>query len=276
MSYRRLAASLLIVLACGLLLWGVRAGPPVVTTNPPSTTTVAPLLSSPDGPVPTQARATVSRGTLSIDITVSPVDVGTIRMVAVVRARGALVTDAQVQLRLSMPAQPGFGAATLPAGRCGNGYCGQGQLQALGRWHIEVLVRRAGLPDRSGTIPFDLLDGANARFLFVQPPDTRYGPATVSLSRTSDSSSLLRIHLRPGLTVRAMGAMPDMASMGTAVYAATPATPGLYIISLAFAMTGVESLTLQVRDGSGWRPVRTLLYDVDSKGGAVLLTNTPT
>ena len=275
MSNRRLFASILIVLACGLLLWGVRAGSPAATPNPHPTPSLAPILSSPDGPVPAQARATVSRGTLSVDLTVSPVDLGPARLVAVVRARGTLVTDAQVLFHLSMPAQPGFGAATLPAARCGDGYCAQGQLQALGRWRIEVLVRRAGHSGVSGTIPFDLLDGANARFLFAQQPDIRYGPATVSLSRASDGSSLLRIHLRPGLAVRAIGAMPDMGSMGTAVYEATPAAPGFYTVSLAFAMTGVESLTLQVREGSGWRPVRTLLYDVDSKGGAVLLTNTP-
>ena len=274
MPPRRLTASLLVVLACGLLLWGLRSALPVTTSGPPSTATVPPLLSSPDGPVPAQARATVSRGILSVDLTVSPVDVGPARFVAVVRARGTLIPDAQVQLRLSMPAQPGFGAATLPTSRCGDGYCGQGQLQALGRWHIEVLVRRAGSADSLGTIPFDLLDGANAHFLFAQPPDTRYGPAAVSLSRTADGSSLVQVRLRPGLTVRAVGAMPDMASMGTAIYAATPGQAGLYTIPLAFAMTGVEQLTLQVRDRSVWKPVRTLLYDVDSKGGAVLLTNT--
>jgi len=276
MSNRRLFASILIVLACGLLLWGVRAGSPVATTNPPPTATVAPLLSSPDGPVPLQARATVSRHLLSVDLAVSPVDVGPARFVAVVRARGRLVTDARVQLRLSMPAQPVFGVVTLPTSRCEDGYCGQGQLQALGRWHIEVLVRRTGHSGVSGTIPFDLLDGANARFLFAQRPDTRYGPATVSLSRAADGSSQVQVRLRPGLTVRAVGTMPDMGSMGTAVYDATPAAPGFYTVSLAFSMTGVDQLTLQVRDGSGWRPVRTLLYDVDSKGGAVLLTNTPT
>lgn len=275
MSHRRQFASLLVVLACGLLLWGVRAGSLVATINPPPTATVAPPLSAPDGPVPAQARATVSRGTLSVDLTVSPVDLGPARLVAVVRARGTLVTDARVQLRLSMPAQPGFGAATLPTSRCGTGYCAQGELQALGRWRIEVLVRRAGDPERPGTIPFDLLDGANAHFLFAQAPDTRYGPATVSLSRASDGSSLLRIHLHRGLTVRAVGTMPDMGSMGTAIYDAMPATSGPYTIPLAFAMTGVEQLTLQVRDRSVWKPVRTLLYDVDSKGGAVLLTNTP-
>ena len=275
MSHRRLAASLLIALACGILFWGVRAGSPVATPLPPPTPSLVPILSSPDGPVPVQARAAVSRGTLSIDLTVSPVDLGPARLVAVIRARRTLVTDAQVLFHLSMPAQPGFGAATLPATRCGDGYCAQGQLQALGRWRIEVLVRHAGNPERSGTIPFDLLDGANAHFLFAQPPDTRYGPATVSLSRASDGSSLLQIRLRPGLSVRAVGTMPDMGSMGTAVYDATAAGSGLYTVSLAFAMTGVESLTLQVREGLLWRSVRTLLYDVDSKGGAVLLTNTP-
>jgi hypothetical protein len=106
------------------------------------------------------------------------------------------------------------------------------------------------LPDRSGgplCLPFDVLNGANARFLFAQPPDRRFGRAKVRLARVADGSSILRGCLRPHLAVRAVLAMPNMRSMGTAVYAASQLPQGWYGVALAFPMTGVTQIVLEVR-----------------------------
>lgn len=86
---------------------------------------------------------------------------------------------------------------------------------------------------------------------------------------------MLRVHLRAGLTARAVVDMPNMLSMGSASYAAQPLAHGWYGVSLAFPMTGVTQMVLQVHAQSGWWPVRTLLYDVDSAGNATPITNTP-
>jgi hypothetical protein len=83
------------------------------------------------------------------------------------------------------------------------------------------------------------------------------------------------VQLRPGLSVRAVLMMPNMLSMGSAVYAARTQPRGRYAVSLAFPMTGVMQVTLQVQTPDGWRSVCTLLYDADSAGKATLITNTP-
>jgi hypothetical protein len=256
---------------CGVLLRLTGASVHRTAAHP----TAASALSSPDGPIPPAIRTTVHRGLLAVTLLVTPVDVGPARFVATVKERGRRVTDGRVRIQLSMPAQPDFGRALLDTARCGAGYCGRGALQALGRWRVDVLVR---LHDRSGgpiSIPFDVMNGANARFLFAQPPDTRFGPATVMLERAADGSSFLRVRLRHGLAVRAVLAMPNMRSMGTAVYAASPLPQGWYGASLAFPMAGVTQVVLEVRARRGWQPVRTLLYDVGSTGNATLLTNSP-
>ena len=203
--------------------------------TPLAAPTAAPSLPSPDGPIPPAIRTTVHRGLLAVTLMVTPVDVGPARFVATVKERDRLVTDGHVRIQLSMPAQPVFGSVMLNTARCADGYCGQGTLQALGRWRVDVRVR---LRDMSGgpiSIPFDVMNGANARFLFAQPPATRFGPATVMLARAADGSSVLHVHLRPGLTVRAVLDMPNMLSMGIAVYPASPLPRGWYGVSLALS-----------------------------------------
>jgi hypothetical protein len=69
--------------------------------------------------------------------------------------------------------------------------------------------------------------------------------------------------------------MPNMLSMGTAVYHAEPSAGGWYAIPFTFSMTGVNQLLIQVQTTGNWEMVRTLLYDVDGVGRATLLTNTP-
>ena len=232
--------------------------------------------SLPDGPVPPSIHATVHRGPLAVTLVVAPVDVGPVHFVATVRDRGQPVTKARVRLQLSMPTQPVFGVALLETTRRADGFRAQGNLQALGRWRVNVLVRLGHPPHAPTDVPFDIMNGANARFLIAQPPNTHFGPATVRLARAADGSSVLRVRLRPRLAVRLVLDMPNMLSMGQAVYAASPLPRGWYGVSLAFPMTGVTQVTLQVRTQAGWLGARTLLYDVDSAGHATLLTNTPT
>jgi hypothetical protein len=162
----------------------------------------------------------------------------------------------------------------LTAAPCAGGYCGTGTLQALGRWRVVVLVRERGSAV-DAAIPFDVMNGANARFLFAQPPDTRFGPAIVTLAQALRGASTLRVLLRPQLRVRAVLSMPNMHSMGSAVYGGQPTAGGWYRLRFAFPMTGVNQLVLQVRTSGGWTTARTLLYDVDGVGRASLLTNTP-
>ena len=97
----------------------------------------------------------------------------------------------------------------------------------------------------------------------------------VTLSQLPQRTSDLRVHLRSGLSVRAVMAMPNMLSMGTTSYHAQPLPGGWYHIWLVFSMPGVTQLKLQVREPRGWHTVRTLFYDVGSAGTAALLTNTP-
>lgn len=231
-------------------------------------------LSSPDGPVPPAIHATVRRGPVTVALTVAPVDVGTARFRAGVWVGGHVLSGGRVRFTLAMPAQPVFPKTVIVATACHGGYCGQGQLPALGRWHLDTLVCPPRQQRGCARIPFDFMNGANASFLFAQPPDMRFGSASVILTRVPQDASTLRLRLRPGLTVRALVAMPNMLSMGAATYAAWPQTHGWYGISLLFPMTGVTRITLQVRTAGGWLPVRTLLYDVDSAGNAELITAT--
>jgi hypothetical protein len=261
-----------LVCCCGFLLRDTAThSAPASTARP--TATVA--LSTPDGPVPASIHTMVRRGPIAVALTIAPVDVGTVQFAAKVEVAGKSVTDDQVGLRLSMPSQPFFGVSALNLTPCDSGYCTQGQLQALGRWHLDALVCGPDSATPCVGIPFDFMNGANARFLFAQLPNTRFGPTSVHLTQTVRGTSLLRVQLHPGLSVRTILTMPNMLSMGSATYAAQAQVPGRYAVSLAFPMTGVMQVTLQVRTPRGWQSVRTLLYDADSSGKATLITNTP-
>jgi hypothetical protein len=262
-----------VLLCCGglLLLRMPARHTPSVSAGPDPTIAA----STPDGPVPAVIHTIVRRGSISVALAIAPVDVGASRFVAMVKVDGRPMTTHHVRLRLWMPSQPLFGVATLAVLPCDSGYCSQGQLPALGRWHAEVLVcGRAGANVCAG-IPFDFMNGANARFLFAQPPDTRFGSAVVTMTQRPQRASDLQVHLRTGLGVRAVMEMPNMLSMGSASYTAQALPHGWYHISLVFPMPGVTQLALQVQEPRGWHTVRTLLYDVDSAGTATPLTNMP-
>ncbi|MGH2409185.1 MAG: hypothetical protein ACRDGS_02335, partial [Chloroflexota bacterium] len=203
-------------------------------------------LSAPEGPTPPAIHATVRRGPVIVALTIMPVDVGAARFLAAAWLDGRALHDGRIRFTLSMPAQPVFPKTAVAATACQGGYCGQGQLQALGRWHLDVLVCSPDQLHDCAPIPFDFMNGANARFLFAQSPDTRFGSAAVILTRVPQGASTLRVRLRPGLAVRAIEEMPNMPSMGTATYTARPQTYGWYPISLFFPMTGVIELNLQV------------------------------
>lgn len=246
------------------------------TTRSASPTPAAPMatgaLTSPEGLVPAAIHATVGREPLTVALAVTPVDVGAARFIVQVWRNGRVLRNGRLRFILSMPAQPVFPKTAVAATACHEGYCGQGQLRALGRWHLDVRVCPPGPPRNCVTFPFDFMNGANARFLFAEPPDPRFGSAAVIFSRVPQGASTLRIHLRPGIAVRAVATMPNMRDMGTAVYGARPQTHGWYGISLFFPMTGVTRMIFQARAPAGWLPIRTLWYDVDSAGDARLIT----
>lgn len=263
-------------LLCGLLV-NQPAATHTRSVRPPSGAGTEAAVSSPDGPIPPAIQTTVHRGPFALTLRVAPVAVGPVRLVLSLARGTRPISGARVALVLSMPAEPAMGVTRERMSPCRAGYCGQGSFSALGRWHVALQI---GLPRRVGgqavllRVPFDVLNGANARFLFAQPPDTRWGPATVQLVRRADGSSALTVRLRPHLAVRAVLDMPNMQSMGSAVYAATAQSGGRYVVSLAFPMAGVTRIVLEARGRAGWRPVRTLLYDVGSGGVVTLLTTT--
>jgi len=277
LNQRRLRSAVVIFALSGILIYGglhlanaTGRGASPITTG--SSTPAA--LSSPEGSVPPAIQAMIRRGPIVVRLTITPADLGTARIHARVWVNGRVLQTGGIRFMLSMPSQPIFPRAILAAAKCHGGYCARGELQALGRWQLEVLVCPRNPRGTCAPIIFDFMNGANARFLFARPPDTRFGSAEVNLTREPQGSSILRVHLRPALTVHAVVAMPNMPSMGTAYYAAGPQPHGWYAVSLSFPMTGVTEVRLQVWIRGVWRTVRTLLYDVDSAGGAQLITTT--
>jgi hypothetical protein len=230
------------------------------------------VIVTPDGPIPATIRTTVRRGSVAVTLTVAPPAVGPALLRATVMRDGTPLTDDAVRIRLWMPAQPGINMVDLSARPADGGYQATAEIQALGRWRAAVTVHGQHMQQ---VIPFDFMSGPNARFLFAQPPDHAYGPATAMLVQTAAGSTLLKVQLDAGLAVRAVVQMPNMPSMGASTYVAQAPVNGWYGIALLFPMTGVVQVDLQVRRGSAWRVVRTLLYDVDSYGHGALLTNTP-
>lgn len=277
MSYHRsLRLVAFVALIAAAIVYGVVPRLTGASIHSPATPlTSGTALTSPDGAVPPSIHTMIRRGPLAVMLEVTPVDVGPVRFVASVWDHNQRMTHARVRLQLLMPTQAMFGHAWLATSRCAVGFCAQGTLQALGHWRVNVLVWLPGVPHGPVSIPFDVMNGANARFLFVQPPNHHFGPATVRLARAPDGSSKLRVRLRSGLAVRLVLDMPNMLSMGKAIYAASALPRGWYGVSLAFPMTGVTQVSLEVHAQGVWHPVCILLYDVDSAGHASLLTNTP-
>ncbi|HXT35512.1 MAG TPA: CopD family protein [Chloroflexota bacterium] len=237
------------------------------STNPTAAPTAAPTQST-----PASIQGEVKKGLLDVSLTITPPNVGKATFFATVRERGAAVTDGQVRVRLSMPANASLGNVFVETTLTGGGYRGAGDLVLTGHWRADVLVRTHSDPLEFRDLPFDFVAGPGATFLTAAPINTAYGPATVTLTQPTAAPASLSVHLRPGLQVRFEVEMLGMPGMGSNDYPAAPIAKGAYQGTIVFPMAGVTRVTIQVRASGIWQVVRVLVYDVDGAGTAHLLT----
>jgi copper transport protein len=109
----------------------------------------------------------MTRGDLRARLSVTPPQVGAMRLSVTVWERGRRLTsdDGAVVIHLYPAAQPEL-RATLDGTPDGTRFGAAGSLALDGTWHADVLVRTA-LVDRYRTLPFVFRVGAHARFLTV-------------------------------------------------------------------------------------------------------------
>jgi copper transport protein len=116
--------------------------------------------------------AGASVGDLAVTLQVNPADVGQTQLTATVAERGRAVADGQVRIKLSMPADPGLGAAFVETAPQAGGYGGAGDLVQEGLWRADVLVRTRDDPLEFRDVPFAFLAGPS-RPCSARPPPTR-------------------------------------------------------------------------------------------------------
>ncbi|HVC81699.1 MAG TPA: beta-propeller fold lactonase family protein, partial [Chloroflexota bacterium] len=257
-----------LILLCVALMGQVAPTVTVFSQPKPSAAPVA----TPAAPIAQAITGTARAGTLAVTLTIDPAAVGKARFFAIVRDKGRPVTDGQVRIRLSVPAQPSLGDVFVETTPQGGGYQGHGDLVQTGGWRADVLVRTRDDPLEYRGVPFTFLVGAGATFIEAQPINPRYGPATVSLTQPSNGPATLTVRLRPGLRVRYEVTMPEMPGMGSADYAARAGAAGSYSGLIIFPMAGLVHVAIEVQDHGVWQVARLLFYDVAGTGVAHLLT----
>ena len=257
-----------LILLCVALMGQVAPAVTVFSQPKPATTPVA---TAPAAPVAQAITGTARTGILAVTLTIDPAAVGKARFFATVQEKGRPVTDGQVRIRLSVRAQSSLGYVFVETTLQSGGYQGYGDLVQTGGWQADVLVRTRDDPLEYRAVPFTFLVGADAAFLDVQPINTRYGPATVSLTQPSNAPATLTVRLRPGLQIRYEVAMPVMPGMGTADYPAKAGAGGSYSGLISFPMAGLVHVAIEVRNGGAWQVARLLFYEVDATGVARLL-----
>ncbi len=220
-------------------------------------------------PAPGQIAATRVSGRLRVTLAIASPVLGATRLFVWIRPGGA-ANVASVRVKLGMPAYDTIPVSTVVLAPAPGGYAGSGDILALGHWHADIVLRSASSA-RVTIVPFDFLAGPGAGFLSLAPVPARYGPATIEFVQRADSTSTLRILLRPGLQVHFVMAMPSMPDMGTADLAMVGASGGWYAGHPYFAMSGVATVSVVVRDGSGWFLARRLIFDVNPSNRAKLL-----
>jgi uncharacterized membrane protein len=208
--------------------------------------------------------ATGTVGDLAVNLQINPADVGQTQLTATISERGRPVRDGQVRIKLSMPANPGLGAAFVETTRAAGTYTGTGDLVQEGLWQAEVLVRTHDDPTEFRVVPFVFIASAEPSLLSAPATDARYGAVRLQLSSTPGAVARLDARLRPGLRVRFLITMPDMSpQVGDAVWAAG----GWYRGAIVPPMEGYMNLAVQVQESSGWHTVRMAVFEVDSGYG---------
>jgi copper transport protein len=205
--------------------------------------------------------ATGALGDLTVNLEINPADVGQTQLTAAVSEHGRRVTDGQVRIKLSLPADPGLGAAFVETAPEAGSYDGEGDLVQEGLWQADVLVRTRDDPGEYRAIPFVFLASAEPALLSASATDTRNGPATVRLISRPGAAARLAVLLHPGLRVRYLLTMPDMSPQPDNVQ---PETHGWYSGIIVPPMEGYMNLAVQVQEGAAWHTMRTMVCEVDS------------
>jgi copper transport protein len=211
---------------------------------------------SPAGPI-----AAVSRlGDLTVNLQISPADIGQARLTVRVAEHGQAVTDGQVRIKLSMPEQPALGAAFVETSPLDGGYSGAGDIVQEGLWRADVLVRTRSDPDEFRDLPTIFVAGPEPSVLEGPVTNTQYGPAILRLRSRPGAAARLEVRMPAGLLVRFLLIMPDMSPQEIG---AVPEAGGWYSGTLVPPMPGYMNLAVQVREGGTWRTVRMTVCAVD-------------
>ncbi|MGH2390677.1 MAG: FixH family protein, partial [Chloroflexota bacterium] len=261
-----------LILLC-VALMGQVAPSVTVFTAPTASTAAAPApTATPTAVIPASIQGSVHKGLLDVTLTITPPAVGKVRFFATVRERGKAVTDGQVRIRLSVPANSSLGDHFVETTPTKGGYQGSGDLVLTGHWRADVLVRTHSDPDEFRDVPFDFVAGPGATFLILPATSGAFGPATITLTQSSNAPAALSVRLRSDLQVRVEVEMLGMPGMAAQDFPAKPVSGGLYRATIIFPMAGVTRVAVQVQAAGAWKPARLLLYEVDIKGVAHLLT----
>jgi copper transport protein len=204
--------------------------------------------------------ASSALGNLTVGLQINPADVGQAEVRATIAEHGKPVTDGQVRVKLTMPAQPDLGAAFVETTPGDGAYGGTADLVQEGLWRADVLVRTHSDPGEFRDVPFVFLASTDPVLLSAPSLDARYGPATLRLSSPPGAAATLSVRLREGLRVRYVLTMPDMSPQ---VDGAAPVGGGWYRGGIVPPMEGYMNLAVQVWTRGSWRTVRMALAQID-------------
>jgi copper transport protein len=263
-----------LILLCVALMGQVAPGVTVFTTPAGTAASTATASVSPTPAVPTipvRIQGSVHKGLLNVTLTITPPALGQAKFFATVRESGKAVTDGQVRIRLSVPANPALGDHFVETNPTKGGYQGSGDLVLTGHWLADVLVRTQSDPNEFRDVPFDFVAGPGATFLILPATTSAFGPATVSLAQPPNAPAVLSVRLHAGLQVRIELVMLGMVGMAPQDYPATAASDGSYRASIIFPMAGVTRVIVQVQKAGTWQTARLLLYEVNAADTAHLL-----
>jgi hypothetical protein len=199
-------------------------------------------------------------GDLTVNLQVNPADTGQAQLTVHVAEHGQAVTDGQVRIKLSMPEQPGLGAAFVETSPSDGGYSGAGDIVQEGLWRADVLVRTHSDPGEFRDLPSIFVAGPEPSVLEAPTASTRYGPAILRLRSLPGAAARLEVRMRAGLRVRYLLTMPDMSPQEIG---AVPEAGGWYGGTLVPPMPGYMNLAVQVQEGAGWQTVRVTVGKVD-------------
>ncbi len=277
-GYTSLAARLRIepLLGTGVLLCVALMGqtaPAVAVFSTPTPTAGTPTASATSAPTvatPGAIGGSTTVGVLRATLTITPPALGSTKFRVIVEKRGRAVTDGQVRIRLSVPAQPSLGYTFVETTPTAGGYDGTGDLAQNGQWRADVLVRTRDDPSEFRDLSLAFLVGPGASFLDQSGQSTVN--TTVSPGLISAPNSFTLTGIGQAAAVRLLSQSLDM-DMGVLTLPATPQGGGRWAVHNAFApMNGRWGLTIQAERAGAWVTLNQVTYYVPLSGSMRLLT----